>query len=75
MIYPEPGLADQYWIPWWIIIIAVLTGNLLLTLLVCILWKVMHTCAHLYYLYFVTLALHKPSYPEYFLFKINILKT
>lgn len=46
MIYPEPGLADQSWIPWWIIIIAVLTGILLLTLLVCILWKVMHTCAH-----------------------------
>uniref|UniRef100_A0A3Q1B9G7 Integrin alpha-2 domain-containing protein n=1 Tax=Amphiprion ocellaris TaxID=80972 RepID=A0A3Q1B9G7_AMPOC len=39
MIYPEPGLADQYWIPWWIIIIAILAGILLLTLLVCILWK------------------------------------
>uniref|UniRef100_A0A3B3CK78 Integrin subunit alpha 7 n=1 Tax=Oryzias melastigma TaxID=30732 RepID=A0A3B3CK78_ORYME len=39
MIYPEPGLADQYWIPWWIILIAVLAGILLLTLLVCILWK------------------------------------
>uniref|UniRef100_A0A665UBR2 Integrin subunit alpha 7 n=1 Tax=Echeneis naucrates TaxID=173247 RepID=A0A665UBR2_ECHNA len=39
MIYPEPGLADQYWIPWWIIVIAVLAGILLLTLLVCILWK------------------------------------
>lgn len=43
MIYPEPGLADQYWIPWWIILIAVLAGILLLTLLVCILWKVTHT--------------------------------
>uniref|UniRef100_A0A671YM01 Integrin subunit alpha 7 n=1 Tax=Sparus aurata TaxID=8175 RepID=A0A671YM01_SPAAU len=39
MIYPEPGLADQYLIPWWIILIAVLAGILLLTLLVCILWK------------------------------------
>lgn len=43
MIYPEPGLADQYWIPWWIILIAVLAGVLLLTLLVCLLWKVTHT--------------------------------
>ncbi|XP_047439336.1 integrin alpha-7 isoform X4 [Mugil cephalus] len=39
MIYPEPGLADQHWIPWWIILIAILAGILLLTLLVCILWK------------------------------------
>lgn len=39
MIYPEPGLSDQYWIPWWIILIAVLAGILLLTLLVCVLWK------------------------------------
>uniref|UniRef100_A0A7N6C3B0 Integrin subunit alpha 7 n=1 Tax=Anabas testudineus TaxID=64144 RepID=A0A7N6C3B0_ANATE len=39
MIYPEHGLADQYWIPWWIILIAILAGILLLTLLVCILWK------------------------------------
>lgn len=40
MIYPEPGLTDQYYIPWWIILIAILAGILLLTLLVCILWKV-----------------------------------
>ncbi|KAK5618875.1 hypothetical protein CRENBAI_009347 [Crenichthys baileyi] len=39
MIYPELGPADQYWIPWWIILIAILAGILLLTLLVCILWK------------------------------------
>ncbi|MED6243171.1 hypothetical protein ATANTOWER_016070, partial [Ataeniobius toweri] len=39
MIYPEVGPADQYWIPWWIILIAILAGILLLTLLVCILWK------------------------------------
>lgn len=43
MIYPEPGMADQYRIPWWIILIAVLAGILLLTLLVCLLWKVTHT--------------------------------
>lgn len=73
MIYPEPGLADQYWIPWWIILIAVLTGILLLTLLVYILWKVTHTCAHTGYLYLhlVTQALHKPSCPEYFVFKVK----
>ena len=40
MVYPEPGLADQYQIPWWIILIAILAGILLLTLLVCLLWKV-----------------------------------
>ncbi|KAM3621334.1 uncharacterized protein V6R79_009776 [Siganus canaliculatus] len=39
MIYPEPGLSDQYWIPWWIIPLAILIGILLLTLLVYILWK------------------------------------
>lgn len=43
MIYPEPGLTDQYYIPWWIILIAILAGILLLTLLVCILWKVTTT--------------------------------
>ena len=41
-IYPDPGLADQSPIPWWIILIAILAGILLLTLLVCILWKVRH---------------------------------
>uniref|UniRef100_A0A8B9HP15 Integrin alpha-2 domain-containing protein n=1 Tax=Astyanax mexicanus TaxID=7994 RepID=A0A8B9HP15_ASTMX len=39
MIYPEHGLSDQYWIPWWIILIAILAGVLVLALLVCILWK------------------------------------
>lgn len=43
MIYPEPGLVDQDWIPWWIILLAVLIGILLLTLLVYLLWKVTHT--------------------------------
>lgn len=48
MIYPEPGLADPSWIPWWIIPIAALAGMLLLTLLVLLLWAVNHT---LYYRY------------------------
>ncbi|KAL6464686.1 hypothetical protein MHYP_G00270030 [Metynnis hypsauchen] len=39
MIYPEHGISDQYWIPWWIILIAILAGVLVLALLVCILWK------------------------------------
>uniref|UniRef100_A0A8C9TV10 Integrin subunit alpha 7 n=1 Tax=Scleropages formosus TaxID=113540 RepID=A0A8C9TV10_SCLFO len=39
MIYPEHGVADQHGIPWWIILIAVLAGILVLALLVCILWK------------------------------------
>lgn len=73
MIYPEPGLADQYWIPWWIILIAVLTGILLLTLLVYILWKV--TQDTYLYLHLVTQALHKLSCPEYFVFKVKIIKT
>uniref|UniRef100_A0A8C8HR00 Integrin alpha-2 domain-containing protein n=1 Tax=Oncorhynchus tshawytscha TaxID=74940 RepID=A0A8C8HR00_ONCTS len=39
MIYPEVGLTAQYWIPWWWILIAILAGILVLSLLVCILWK------------------------------------
>ncbi|CAM4733226.1 unnamed protein product [Leuciscus chuanchicus] len=39
MIYPEHGLADQHSIPWWIILIAVLAGVIVLALLVCVLWK------------------------------------
>ncbi|KAJ7999299.1 hypothetical protein DPEC_G00192940 [Dallia pectoralis] len=39
MIYPEIGLADQYWVPWWWILIAILAGILVLALLVCLLWK------------------------------------
>uniref|UniRef100_A0A3Q1BEE9 Integrin alpha-2 domain-containing protein n=1 Tax=Amphiprion ocellaris TaxID=80972 RepID=A0A3Q1BEE9_AMPOC len=60
MIYPEPGLADQYWIPWWIIIIAILAGILLLTLLVCILWK----CG------FFQRAQYKDKLPQYHAVKI-----
>uniref|UniRef100_A0A673Z2I0 Integrin subunit alpha 7 n=1 Tax=Salmo trutta TaxID=8032 RepID=A0A673Z2I0_SALTR len=39
MIYPEVGLTAQYWIPWWWILIAILVGILVLSLMVCILWK------------------------------------
>ncbi|KAM8914027.1 integrin alpha-7 isoform 2-T2 [Spinachia spinachia] len=60
MIYPEPGLVDQYWIPWWIILIAVLAGILLLTLLVCILWK----CG------FFQRAHYKDKLPQYHAVKI-----
>ncbi|XP_051804526.1 integrin alpha-7 isoform X1 [Acanthochromis polyacanthus] len=60
MIYPEPGLADQYWIPWWIILIAILAGILLLTLLVCILWK----CG------FFQRAQYKDKLPQYHAVKI-----
>nr|XP_020451271.1 integrin alpha-7 isoform X2 [Monopterus albus] len=60
MIYPEPGLADQYQIPWWIILIAVLAGILLLTLLVCILWK----CG------FFRRAHYKDKLPQYHAVKI-----
>uniref|UniRef100_A0A8C6LC35 Integrin subunit alpha 7 n=1 Tax=Nothobranchius furzeri TaxID=105023 RepID=A0A8C6LC35_NOTFU len=60
MIYPEPGLADQYWIPWWIILIAILAGILLLTLLVCLLWK----CG------FFQRGHHKDKLPQYHAVKI-----
>ncbi|XP_066527956.1 integrin alpha-7 isoform X2 [Hoplias malabaricus] len=39
MIYPEHGVSDHFWIPWWIILIAIILGVLLLSLLVCVLWK------------------------------------
>ncbi|KAM4613739.1 integrin alpha-7 [Polymixia lowei] len=60
MIYPEPGLTDQYWIPWWIILIAILAGILLLTLLVCVLW----TCG------FFRRAQYKDKVPQYHAVKI-----
>ncbi|XP_072237971.1 integrin alpha-7 isoform X2 [Leuresthes tenuis] len=60
MIYPELGLADQYRIPWWIILIAILAGILLLTLLVCILWK----CG------FFRRAHYKDKLPQYHAVKI-----
>lgn len=71
MIYPEPGLADQYWIPWWIILIAVLAGILLLTLLVCILWKVIYMLTHTHVQYQSSasssqIKCNKSSCPVYF---------
>ncbi|KAJ8259545.1 hypothetical protein GJAV_G00170680 [Gymnothorax javanicus] len=60
MIYPEHTLADQYWIPWWIILIAVLAGMLVLALLVCILWK----CG------FFRRAQYKDNVPKYHAVKI-----
>uniref|UniRef100_A0A3Q3MDN6 Integrin, alpha 7 n=1 Tax=Mastacembelus armatus TaxID=205130 RepID=A0A3Q3MDN6_9TELE len=50
----------SYWIPWWIILIAVLAGILLLTLLVCILWK----CG------FFRRAHYKDKLPQYHAVKI-----
>uniref|UniRef100_A0A8D3BNJ5 Integrin alpha-2 domain-containing protein n=1 Tax=Scophthalmus maximus TaxID=52904 RepID=A0A8D3BNJ5_SCOMX len=55
-----PGLADQYRIPWWIILIAILAGILLLTLLVCLLWK----CG------FFRRAHHQDKVPQYHAVKI-----
>ncbi|XP_037107836.1 integrin alpha-7 isoform X3 [Syngnathus acus] len=60
MIYPEPGLVDQYSIPWWIILIAILAGIFLLTLLVCLLWM----CG------FFQRAHHKEKLPQYHAVKI-----
>ncbi|XP_015258259.1 PREDICTED: integrin alpha-7 isoform X1 [Cyprinodon variegatus] len=60
MIYPELGLADQYLIPWWIILVAILAGILLLTLLVCLLWK----CG------FFRRATYKDKLPQYHAVKI-----
>uniref|UniRef100_A0A8C7CK43 Integrin subunit alpha 7 n=1 Tax=Oncorhynchus kisutch TaxID=8019 RepID=A0A8C7CK43_ONCKI len=39
LLYMTVGLTAQYWIPWWWILIAILAGILVLSLLVCILWK------------------------------------
>ncbi|KAL7843017.1 hypothetical protein AOLI_G00245290 [Acnodon oligacanthus] len=60
MIYPEHGISDQYWIPWWIILIAILAGVLVLALLVCILWK----CG------FFQRAQYKDKVPQYHAVKI-----
>ncbi|XP_043939663.1 integrin alpha-7 isoform X2 [Protopterus annectens] len=38
-IYPEPERAEYVGVPWWIILIAVLAGILMLALLVLLLWK------------------------------------
>uniref|UniRef100_A0A669BAM4 Integrin subunit alpha 7 n=1 Tax=Oreochromis niloticus TaxID=8128 RepID=A0A669BAM4_ORENI len=60
MIYPEHGVTDQYWIPWWIILIAILAGVLLLALLVLMLWK----CG------FFRRAHYKDKLPQYHAVKI-----
>ncbi|XP_030632438.1 integrin alpha-7 isoform X2 [Chanos chanos] len=60
MIYPEHSLSDQYLIPWWIILVAVLAGILVLALLVCILWK----CG------FFRRAQYKDKVPQYHAVKI-----
>ncbi|KAL1265145.1 hypothetical protein QQF64_003172 [Cirrhinus molitorella] len=60
MIYPEHGLSDQHSIPWWIILIAVLAGIIVLALLVCLLWK----CG------FFQRVQHKDKVPQYKAVKI-----
>ncbi|XP_073681651.1 integrin alpha-7 [Garra rufa] len=60
MIYPEHGLSDQHSIPWWIILIAVLAGIIVLALLVCLLWK----CG------FFQRVQHKDKVPRYKAVKI-----
>ncbi|XP_051938758.1 integrin alpha-6 isoform X3 [Hippocampus zosterae] len=39
-VFPESAVAQYGGVPWWIIIVAVLAGILILALLVCLLWKV-----------------------------------
>ncbi|XP_046731047.1 integrin alpha-7 isoform X2 [Silurus meridionalis] len=39
MVYPELSVLDASWVPWWIILIAILAGVIMLALIVCILWK------------------------------------
>ncbi|XP_058867309.1 integrin alpha-7 isoform X1 [Acipenser ruthenus] len=39
MVYPEHAVSDHTGVPWWIILIAILAGILMLALLVCLLWK------------------------------------
>ncbi|XP_031423123.1 integrin alpha-7 isoform X2 [Clupea harengus] len=60
MIYQEHILSDQYMIPWWIILIAILAGILILALLVYILWK----CG------FFRRAQYKDKVPQYHAVKI-----
>ncbi|XP_048110159.1 integrin alpha-7 isoform X1 [Alosa alosa] len=60
MIYPEHSLLDQYTIPWWIILIAILAGIFVLALLVWLLWK----CG------FFRRAQYKDKVPQYHAVKI-----
>lgn len=39
-VSPEPTVAQHTGVPWWIILVAVLAGILILALLVFLLWKV-----------------------------------
>lgn len=39
-VFPESAVAQYGGVPWWIIVVAVLAGILILALLVCLLWKV-----------------------------------
>ncbi|XP_017305588.1 integrin alpha-7 isoform X2 [Ictalurus punctatus] len=39
MVYPELSVLDQSWVPWWIILIAILAGVIVLAVIICILWK------------------------------------
>uniref|UniRef100_A0A6Q2YC85 Integrin alpha-2 domain-containing protein n=1 Tax=Esox lucius TaxID=8010 RepID=A0A6Q2YC85_ESOLU len=57
---PEIGLTDQYWVPWWWILIAILAGILVLALLVCLMWK----CG------FFRRAQYKEKVPQYHAVKI-----
>ncbi|RXM93307.1 Integrin alpha-7 [Acipenser ruthenus] len=43
MVYPEHAVSDHTGVPWWIILIAILAGILMLALLVCLLWKDYHS--------------------------------
>ncbi|XP_077392830.1 integrin alpha-6 isoform X1 [Festucalex cinctus] len=38
-VFPESAVAQYGGVPWWIIVVAVLAGILILSLLVCLLWK------------------------------------
>ncbi|XP_060766552.1 integrin alpha-7 isoform X2 [Neoarius graeffei] len=61
MVYPELSVLDQSWIPWWIILIAILAGVIVLTVIVCILWK----------FGFFQRSLYKDSVPQYHAVRIR----
>uniref|UniRef100_A0A8C4SST7 Integrin subunit alpha 7 n=1 Tax=Erpetoichthys calabaricus TaxID=27687 RepID=A0A8C4SST7_ERPCA len=60
MVHPEHAISDYEGIPWWIILIAILAGILVLALLVCLLWK----CG------FFRRAQYKDTVPQYHAVKI-----
>ncbi|XP_047666116.1 integrin alpha-7 isoform X2 [Tachysurus fulvidraco] len=61
MVYPELSVLDQSRVPWWIILIAVLAGVIVLALIVCILWK----------FGFFRRSTHKDSVPQYHAVRIR----